>query len=380
MRRASSLLLAGLALALSASGPVGRPALAVEPPQAAVPHRAPRVSWTEDEDWTAVVARAGSLDTPILVDFYATWCGPCKLLDAMVYNEKPVIAELADVLTFKVDVDKARYDGLEEAFGIERLPTLVWCEADGTELGRFTGYVSAGEFLATVRDWKADRERERSLESDLRDSPRDPRLLTELALRRLDQGRTGDASGALDLLAALAGDSLRSDAAEGVLKVAVREDGAGNRGRAAELGRRVLGMYPAEAAGDRARRTSDIAGLDRLAEFQAAVADTAGLMETYERMLAWDRYHLPALAGFARLALAQGARLPEATTHALRAAIRSDKDPEMIRLLAACYHRRGFNERAVKWMAEAVARAPGNPDLQAELSRYRELAAPRTHR
>ncbi|MGD9546899.1 MAG: thioredoxin domain-containing protein [Candidatus Krumholzibacteriia bacterium] len=380
MRPAFFPFLAGLALALAASGPGGRPALAADPPQAAVPHRAPRVSWAEDEDWAAVVARAGSLDKPILVDFYATWCGPCKLLDAMVYNEKPVIAELADVLTFKVDVDKERYDDLEEVFGIERLPTLVWCDADGTELGRFTGYVSAGEFLATVRDWKADRERERSLATDLRASPRDPRLLTELALRRLDQGRTGDVSGAVDLLAALAGDSLRSDAAEGVLKVAVRVDGAGDRGRAAEFGRRVLGMYPAEAAADRTRRTSDLAGLDRLAEFQAALGDTAGLMGTYERMLAWDRYHLPALAGFAGLALAQDARLPEATTHALRAVIRSDKDPEMIRLLAACYHRRGFTERAVKWMAEAVSGAPGNLDLQADLARYRELAAPKTHR
>ena len=63
-------------------------------------------------------------------------------------------------------------------------------------------------------------------------------------------------------------------------------------------------------------------------------------METYDRMVEMDRGHLPSLVGFATLALATGQRLSDATTCALRAAIRTDNRPDMVSLLAECYHRR----------------------------------------
>ena len=64
---------------------------------------------------------------PAIVDFFATWCGPCKALS-------PVLEELAKeygdrLVIYKVDVDQERE--LAGAFGIRSVPTLLFIPADG---------------------------------------------------------------------------------------------------------------------------------------------------------------------------------------------------------------------------------------------------------
>ena len=76
------------------------------------------------------------------------------------------------------------------------------------------------------------------------------------------------------------------------------------------------------------------------------------------------------MTGFATLALSAGVRLPDATTCALRAAIRTDKRPDMVSLLAECYHRRGYHQRAVNWIKEALAKEPREAGYLEQLERY----------
>ena len=70
---------------------------------------------------------------PILVDFYADWCGPCKML-------APTIEEIAegavDFLVAKVNVDKA--PEIAERFAVMSIPTLVVLR-DGAEITRAVG-------------------------------------------------------------------------------------------------------------------------------------------------------------------------------------------------------------------------------------------------
>ena len=71
----------------------------------------------------------------VLVDFYAEWCGPCKML-------APIIAEIKEELKDKVYVIKVNVDQedeLADKFGIYSIPTLVLIK-DGKEIDRKTGY------------------------------------------------------------------------------------------------------------------------------------------------------------------------------------------------------------------------------------------------
>lgn len=66
-------------------------------------------------------------DTPAVIDFYATWCGPCKQLSPLL---EELAAEYAGkVKVYKVDVDKE--PELAAAFRVQSIPMLLWIPANG---------------------------------------------------------------------------------------------------------------------------------------------------------------------------------------------------------------------------------------------------------
>lgn len=64
---------------------------------------------------------------PAIIDFYADWCGPCKMV-------APILEELAieyegQIIIYKVDTDKEQE--LSSVFGIQSIPTILFIGADG---------------------------------------------------------------------------------------------------------------------------------------------------------------------------------------------------------------------------------------------------------
>ncbi len=81
----------------------------------------------------------------VLVDFFATWCGPCKMLAPVL---EKVSEDHPEVPFFKVDVDKERELAL--SFGIQSIPTLVLFEG-GEELKRNVGSMGRGQLEEFIK-------------------------------------------------------------------------------------------------------------------------------------------------------------------------------------------------------------------------------------
>ena len=86
---------------------------------------------------------------PLMVDFFAQWCGWCKKLDKDVYTD-PAVAELSkEFVCVKVDTDKYGQDASK--YGVQGLPTIVFLNPDGTVIDKIVGYNPAPEFTANMR-------------------------------------------------------------------------------------------------------------------------------------------------------------------------------------------------------------------------------------
>ncbi|MDO5501671.1 MAG: thioredoxin [Actinomycetia bacterium] len=83
-------------------------------------------------------------DLPVLVDFTASWCSPCK---ALAPTLDAIASETSDFTIVKVDADENTE--ITEKFGVQGLPTLILME-DGEELIRVSGALPKAELLARV--------------------------------------------------------------------------------------------------------------------------------------------------------------------------------------------------------------------------------------
>ncbi len=71
----------------------------------------------------------------VLVDFFATWCGPCKMLGPVLED---LAEDRADVQIVKVDIDEAT--DLARKYGVMSVPTLILFK-DGKEISKNIGYL-----------------------------------------------------------------------------------------------------------------------------------------------------------------------------------------------------------------------------------------------
>lgn len=84
-------------------------------------------------------------DDKVLVDFFATWCGPCKMIGP---NIEKLAEENDDVTVIKVDVDK--HPDIAAVYGVQTIPTLIAFKS-GEIINKKIGFMPYPEILTMIK-------------------------------------------------------------------------------------------------------------------------------------------------------------------------------------------------------------------------------------
>jgi thiol:disulfide interchange protein DsbD len=97
--------------------------------------RGPGVVWNDYSD--TLLAEAAQKGKPVIIDFYATWCAPCRELEEITFHNPEVVKRgNSDYVMVKVDVTKAGnplHERLLKQYTVKGVPTIVFIDAKGKE-------------------------------------------------------------------------------------------------------------------------------------------------------------------------------------------------------------------------------------------------------
>lgn len=101
------------------------------------------------QDFEAAKTLAQQADKRMLVDFVTTWCGPCRVMDQLVYTAKPVVEKSSELVFVKLDGDEQKE--LNDKFEVKAYPTLILLDEDGKVLRKAVGYQSVKKLLEFMK-------------------------------------------------------------------------------------------------------------------------------------------------------------------------------------------------------------------------------------
>lgn len=81
----------------------------------------------------------------VLVDFWAEWCGPCKMLGPILHD----ITEAEDVTVLKINVDEGDNSTLSAQFGVRGIPTVIFFRG-GEQVDKFIGLKQKADIMSII--------------------------------------------------------------------------------------------------------------------------------------------------------------------------------------------------------------------------------------
>jgi len=149
---------------------------------------APATGIRWEKNFDAAMKRAQREGKPVIVDFWAEWCGWCHRLDTTTYVD-PVVADAAEAfVAVKVDREGGRRDvEVAERYEVYTLPTILFLSSQGRQILRVNGFQGPGRFPRTLEQALEVAKRVHRWEGALERNPDDSTALLELGQHMFEQ-------------------------------------------------------------------------------------------------------------------------------------------------------------------------------------------------
>jgi len=331
---------------------------------------APASPWT-DRPVAEAMAAAKRQGRPLMIDVYATWCGPCQKLDKDVFPDPAVQAEAAHYVAVKVDGETPEGERLKARYHVVGYPTVLFLDPSGAEIDRVFGYKPAAEFAAAMADYRAGRNTVEVLQRALKRNPTDLDLALKVGRRLAIRGDRAEAERLLGRVRAADADNARGLAAQALLVLGkyLHLRGGKRHDRALALLSELRSAYPKSPEARRALYPLARAfhGLGRDAEALAALQ--AGIDA--------DPTDIGAYNTFAWFCFKQNVDRPQGIAVAKRGLAVDPKAAGLWDTLAELHHATGDRAAALAAIDRAIALHPDDAYFLGQRGRFAQESGDR---
>ncbi len=336
-------------------------ALIAAPAPAAAPAAAG--FWT-DLPADQAMASARREGTPVMIDLYATWCGPCQKLDKDVFPDPEVRAEAKGFVAIKVDGETPIGERLLKRYHVVGYPTVLFLDPSGAEIDRIFGYQPPKEFAQSMRDYRSGRNTVAAMRADLKKRPTDIELAFEVGRRLAIRGERAEAERLLNRVRKADADNAKGLASKAMLTLGkyLHLRGGKRYAEALSLLTQLRKTYPASKDARRALYplARALHGLERDAEALGAL----------QAAIDADPKDVGAYNTFAWFCFKQDVDRPRGITVAKAGLAVDPKSSGLWDTLAELYHVTGQRDLAVQAINKAVALEPEDPYYKGQLERF----------
>ncbi|WP_261511256.1 thioredoxin family protein [Chryseobacterium paludis] len=135
----------------------------------------------QDLPFKDLVAKAKKENKIIFIDAYASWCGPCKLMEKNVFTKKSVGDYYnANFVNARFDMEKGEGREIAAKYGVRSYPTYLFLNGDGELVSQNLGYMEESIFLTMAQDINSPNNKKGSLKDRFANGEKDPEFLINI--------------------------------------------------------------------------------------------------------------------------------------------------------------------------------------------------------